>query len=223
MWSLPRSAAPPRISRASPFLEAICQGGPREAELLLHPCGAGTCISGSGTSTSPSPHSTPSSELQGMGVSPTSSSSAPTAAWAATSAGRSAPSARQAGVRHREPDHAQPLPVSADAPHRRPRRGWPQAAASDVPPPTSPSGKMLAWIATCSKTCTTPAVGKYVSCMTPIRPSWKAPLPRRLRERQPGGDQVVESEDLPDQAACRKLCTTASSSPAASATAASKA
>ena len=41
---------------------------------------------------------------------------------------------RQAGVRHREPDHAQPLSVSADAPHRRPRRRGGQAAASGCSP-----------------------------------------------------------------------------------------
>ena len=44
-------------------------------------------------STSPSPHSTPSRSCRAWASAPTSSSCAPTAAWAATSAGRSAPSA----------------------------------------------------------------------------------------------------------------------------------
>ncbi len=96
----------------------------------------------------------------------------------------------------------------------------------DVPPADLTEWKeMLARIATRSKTCTIALVGKYVK----LHDAYLSVMESLYHAGFENDSQVeikwVESEDLPDQAACRKPLRTwtASSSPAASATAASKA
>mgnify|MGYP000196471903 FL=1 len=149
---------------SQPFLEAIRQVGLEQGRdnccyihVVLVPY-----ISGSDEYKSkPAQHSV--KELQGMGVNPDIIICAQTAVWA-----RHPPQDQhflqcEAGVCDREPDHAQPVPVPADAAHRWSGRGsGAETQAGRAAADLTEWKQVVSRIATRSKTCSIALVGKYV-------------------------------------------------------------
>ena len=206
MWSLPRSAAPPATSRASPSSRPSVRWASSRARRTAASSMWCWCLtSPAPMSTSPNPHSTPSRSCRAWASAPTSSS----ARDGSVGSDIRRKISTFCNVKPECVIENLTMPSLYQCPLMLHTGGLDDVVVKqlhlDVPPADLTEWKeMLARIATRSKTCTIALVGKYVK----LHDAYLSVMESLYHAGFENDSQVeikwVESEDLPDQAACKE-------------------